>query len=236
MGAHESKEVRTRIGNSSISGAVFPAKFNLWYEGLRGGMKLNLGDSKHHPTNVCSLPSGWFGELILYGGPNINSDPVAVAKGSGTLGHNDNIQLAALHPGQPIIQVEMKYWSRGLHIGYSFSAPVGPRSQIERFEWRSSKSDAVRKLGEQSRGWELVRLDYKEEVVAVWSEVKLKMTLSQAAAFGFVGSGLSGELGPALSVVAVTTFLRIWQKKMQLYTRGGIAAGISSSAAAGAAA
>lgn len=232
MGSSESKESGARLQNSSISRAAFPPEFNLYYESLSTGLKLVLGEHKDQPCNVFSLPSGWYGDMILYSSASAKSDPLAVVRNAGKVGQHDAIEIAAVKPGMRTIQEQMEYFSRGWMVGYSFAAPVGPEAHREHFEWRSSKSSEVKDLGESSRGWELVRLDNKEEVVAVWSEVKLKMALSKTASFRFVGSGVGGQMGSAFTVMAVTTFLRIWQRRMQIYMRGGIAAGAASSAAA----
>jgi hypothetical protein len=232
MGCSESKEEGVCLENASIARATFPTEFNLYYESLSNGMKLVLGEHKDQPSHVFSLPSGWYGDMVLYSSPNPKSDPLAVVRDAGKVGQHDAIETAAVKPGMGTIQEQLEYFSRGWMVGYSFACPVGTEAHREHFEWRSSKSSEVKDLGESSQGWELVRLDNKGEVVAVWSETKLKMAMSKTASFRFVGSSVGGHMGTAFTVMAVTTFLRIWQRRMQIYMRGGIAAGASSSAAA----
>lgn len=231
MGSSESKESGARLQNASIDRATFPSDLNLYYQSLSATIKLNLGEHKDQPRNVFSLPQGWYGDMILYSTPDAKSDPLAVVRNAGKFGQHDAIEVAPVSPGAPVIRQQMEYFSRGWMVGYSFSAPVA-NGDIEKFEWRNSKSAEVKNLGESSHGWELVRLDHKEEVVAVWAEVKLKLAMSKTASFRFIGSGVGGQMGLVWTVMAVTTFLRIWQRRMQIYMKGGIAAGTSASSAA----
>lgn len=85
---------------------------------------------------------------------------------------------------------------------------MGSRDREEGFEWRYTKSGAVKQVG--NFGWELVRLTGSEkDVVAVlgmstWS-------LTKRFTFSFVGEGL-GSLGPEFEVIAVIT--AIWIENM----------------------
>lgn len=238
MGSSESKESGSRLQNATIgrAGDSFPTELNLYFETLSTKLKLNLGEHKDQPMSVLSLPDGWWGDMILYSSTDTKSDPLAVVRAAGKLSKHDAVEVAPIKLGGPVIREQMEVASRGwTGASYTFQAPVeGGRN--ETFEWRNSKSAEVRELGESHNGWELVRMDGRgDEVVAVWAEVKLKLALSKTASFRFVGRGARGELGPIWAIMAVTTFLRIWQKRMQIYMRGGIAAGASSSVAGAAA-
>lgn len=228
MGSSESKEAGARLQNATLGRTTFPQEFNIYYENLSSSLKFNLGEQKGDSWNVLTFPQGWFGDLILYSTSSTKSDPLAVITSASKMGKSDAVELAPLQPGDPTMRGQMDSISHG---GWAFSAPV-PGGGSERFEWRDSKSAAVRSLGESSHGWELVRLNHREEVVAVWAEKKLALSVSKAATFRWVGSGAGGQLGPIFSVMAVATFLRIWQKRMQIYMKGGIAAGAASSVGA----
>lgn len=220
MGSSESKESGARLHNANLARATFPLEFNLYQENLSTSLKLILGEHKNQPTNVVSLPQGWWGDMILYSSSSSRSEPLAVVKNAGRLSKHDAIELASLTPGAPVFREEMKYFLRDWTSGYSFSCPI-PNSGNERFEWRSSKGSEIKDMGGSSHGWELVRLDCKDEIVAVWSHTKVSM--SKVASFRFVGSGASHQLGPVLMVMAVTTFLRIWQKRMQITMGAAVA-------------
>lgn len=228
MGATESKEIESKLRRSTCASASFPTEFGLFYSTLSGGLKLSLGQQKDQPFYILSLPNGWYAEMILYAGTSASADPLAVVRNTGKVGQHDAIELAPLRPGMPLIHEEMKFYSHGWQARYSFAAPVGPDGHRERLEWRSSKTGEVQSLGEKSSGWELVRLDNKEDVVAVWSEAKLKMSLHHTATFRFVGAGADGQMGIGFAVMAVTSFLRIWQRTNRTYVSSGIAAGVAS--------
>ncbi len=235
MGATESKEVQGRLQGATLEKAAFPVDFSLYYHTIKGGLKLAIGEHKDQPCNIMSLPSGWYGEMILYSGATPQAAPLAVVRDAGKLTQYDKIDLAPLRSGQEVLQEDMKYFSRGWNIGYKFASPVGDGVQKEDFEWRYSKGDDVKELGERSRGWELVRLSNKDEVLAVWSEVsRTKLAWSKTASFRFVGPGATGAMGAAWSVMAVTTFLRIWQRRARTTVGAGIGAGAASGAIAGA--
>lgn len=42
------------------------------------------------------------------------------------------------------------------------------------------------------------------------------MSLRKAAKFQFLNSGATGELGEAWALMAVVTFVRVWQRYMQV--------------------
>lgn len=68
----------------------------------------------------------------------------------------------------------------------------------------------------------------EEEVVAVWADASmLGMSMTKAARFQFPGSAATGELGELWTLMAVVTFLRVWQRKMQLTITAGTAAAVA---------
>ncbi|PNY27298.1 Uncharacterized protein TCAP_02779 [Tolypocladium capitatum] len=191
MGSTESKQVESRLQQATLANVKFPAKFSFWY------------NSKVH-----------IGLLILYNGPTIDAEPIGVIRIGSKMGWHDCVELAA-QPGQPLIREELRCHRNGWSLAYTFAMSLAQGSLPERFEWRSSSSDEVKSLGEGLGGWKLVRLGNEDEIVAAASEAKLTKCLTKAGAFQFVGRGASGEFGEAWAVMAVASFVRLWQRRMQ---------------------
>ncbi|TWU77935.1 hypothetical protein ED733_005370 [Metarhizium rileyi] len=221
MGSVESKQVEARLLSSSPSKANFNTSFNLYYDSMRHGLKFVIGEHKNEPSNIISLPGGWYGDLILYSGPDTDSAPLAAVKYGNRMGTYDEVRLPPKVPGQGLIKEEIRSHLNGMNYAYTFAVPVGETGYPEKFEWRSSKTEEVKELGEMSRGWKLVRLNHGNEVVAVWSWTKLRWTMNKAAAFSFTNSGASGELGNTFALMAVTSFIRQYQKEIQATVTAG---------------
>ncbi|KAM4059645.1 ATP synthase alpha chain precursor [Hirsutella rhossiliensis] len=221
MGSAESKQVEGRLRQARLANINLPERFNMYYKG-KSGLKVVLGESKSEPCSLVSMPGGWYGELILYNGPTVEAAPVAVVRSGRKMGFHDSIELAASRPEQQPTREELRCQSNGWSMSYAFVTMVDSTSLPEKFEWRSSRGDEVRGLGEQSYGWKLVWLSHQDEVVAVGTEAALSLSLSKAGAFQFVGRGASGELGDAWAVMAVVSFLRIVQRQMQTATTASV--------------
>ncbi|KAK4621820.1 hypothetical protein CLAFUW4_06733 [Fulvia fulva] len=109
----------------------------------------------------------------------------------------------------------------------------------ERFEWRLSHEEEVRDIDKRGWGYKLVRLSGSEsggkeegpqgsqagssrsarehgttsdgkEVVSVFADRSLA-SKNKVAIFAFVGGGATGQFGERWAVLAVVTFLRVWQ-------------------------
>lgn len=100
---------------------------------------------------------------------------------------------------------------------------------IERFEWRHSHGDEVKKVGRSKWGWKLVRMNSDlaegqvartsdgKEVVAVWAPAAKSLT--KRGEFQFL-DGSSGEgLGDLWRLMAIFSLLCIVQKEMQASRR-----------------
>lgn len=185
---------------------------------------MTLGEHKDQPTHMLSLTGGWYGDIILYSGPNVESNPLAVVKYGNKMGTYDHIIMPPSQPDKGLLKEDLRCHMNGWNVKYTFVAPVGANGNPEKFEWRSSKSSEVKELDEYSRGWKLVRLNANDEVVAVWSHPKIRMNMSKSASFQFVGSGLSGELGDVFATMAVISFARQYQKEIQASINAGAAA------------
>ncbi|PHH86359.1 hypothetical protein CDD83_10366 [Cordyceps sp. RAO-2017] len=215
MGSAESKQADARLQQASLSDVTFPTRFNLYYQG-KARVRLILGEDKTDAAYVISLPGGWYGNLVLYNGPTSEAAPLAVIRSGRKMGFHDVVDLAAPQPGQRPIREELRTHGNKWSMAYAFViATRGPDALPEKFEWRGSRGDEVKSLGEYFYGWKLLRLGRDEEVVAVGAEAKLSRSFSKAGAFQFLGSGATGELGAAWSVLAVASFVRIVQKQMQ---------------------
>ncbi|RCI15577.1 hypothetical protein L249_3421 [Ophiocordyceps polyrhachis-furcata BCC 54312] len=215
MGSAESKQVEGRLRQVELSHIDFPERFNIYFES-KSRLRLVLGEEKSRPSHIVSMPGGFYGKLVLYDGPTVEAAPVAVIRSGRKLGYYDDMELAASQPGAHHRVEELRCEGKGWSMSYSFVTSVGEGGLPEKFEWRSSRGDEVKSLGEHSYGWKLMRLgSQEEEVVAVGADAKISRSLSKVGAFGFVGRGASGELGDGWAVMAVASLIRIIQRQWQ---------------------
>ncbi|PHH82003.1 hypothetical protein CDD82_7320 [Ophiocordyceps australis] len=229
MGSSESKQVAARFSQTTYSSICFPLRFDIYDTG-RSRNRFALGDKKN-PTHIVSLVSGLYGDLVLYNGPTAEADPIVLIRNSRSLGRTEDIEVAACADGRLAIREELRCRSNGWGRAFEFAVPMGPGLLPEKFEWRASRSNEVRQLGEASSGWKLVRLGRQEEIVAVVAQPR--MSLSKVGVFNFVGSGATGELGDSWAAMAVASFARMQQRQIQSSTAassGAASAGASAAA------
>jgi hypothetical protein len=214
MGNGNSKQLQAQVPSATYKAFRLPLSFNLYQDRSWGKIRLHLGEDRSHPIYLFSMPGGWYGDLFIHSGPTADAPPLASACNSGKVGSHTAITLPALEPGMPPIQgeFEMGSWRKDV---YSFEVPIGTglKRSIERFEWRRSSRDEVRALGEQGHGWKLLRPSGGDEILAVWADASLSM--SKAARFQFMNAEATSALGEAWALMAVLTFVRLWQKMMQ---------------------
>lgn len=161
------------------------------------------------------MPQGWYGDMIIHGGLTKNDALLAMIQYAGISGTSSRIILYPTRPEEPTVTEEMRWHQRGWLPSHTFAMQTNPQELPERFEWRGSKGEAVKDLGEVSFGWKLVRLGQDDEVVAAFTMAKLSRSLLKAAKFQFLGSGATGELGHTWAKMALATFLRIHQQNSQ---------------------
>lgn len=237
MGGAESKEAHYKIHRATFAGVTFPNTFELFYDSSWKKLKLSLGQAPSEPLYAFSLPAGWWGDLIMYNGPTLEHPPLAAVRNTGKSGMGNAVTLPPLGPGQEVIEEKMSRRRKGLMDVFSFAAVVEAREgekttrRVERFEWVGSGRKEVKDLHEWTHGWKLRRVvasgadeDEDEaaneipagEILAVWADST--MSLKKAAKFQFLNSGATGELGEAWALMAVITFVRVWQRYMQVAT------------------
>ncbi|KEY68498.1 hypothetical protein S7711_08351 [Stachybotrys chartarum IBT 7711] len=208
MGSSDSK-----VSVSSASpGITLPVAFNLYYK-RSWGLKFRLGEHDSAIVYSAGLPLGWNGDLIVYGGPSSDDAPLAAVRWASARG-DSAVTLPSPAPGVPQIVEELRNNSSMLHTSHQFTIAVsaGPFPQPQKFEWRQASSDELEPLGESSRGWKLM---YGNEIVALWANASIGRHVSKTARFMFVNSGATGEFGQTWALMAVVTFLRLWQLQMQ---------------------
>ncbi|KAL6903110.1 hypothetical protein GGI43DRAFT_333190 [Trichoderma evansii] len=236
MGGAESKAAHRKIHETTLAGVRFPNTFELYYEPSWKKLKLGLGPDPSQPLYTFNLPEGWWGDLIMYDGPTLEYPPLAAVRNTGKLGMGNAVTLPPLGPGLEVLDEQMSRRRKGLMDVFSFAAVVDVREgekttrRVERFEWVGSGRKEVKDLHEWRHGWKLRRVvatgadeDDDEaandipagEVLAVWAD-SATMSLRKAAKFQFLNSGATGELGEAWALMAVITFVRIWQRYMQV--------------------
>ncbi|KAH6604341.1 atp synthase alpha chain precursor [Trichoderma cornu-damae] len=245
MGGAESKEAHGKIHKATLAGVTFPNTFELYYESSWKKLKLSLGRNPSEPLYMFSLPEGWWGDLIMYDGPTLEHHPLAAVRNTGKTAMGNLVTLPPLWPGEEVIEEKMSRRRKGLMDVFSFAAFVEAREgekvtrRVERFEWVSSGSKEVKDLHEWIHGWKLRRVEVKGagkvadsdvddgadgdqatndsapgEILAVWADSS--KSLRKAAKFQFINSGATGELGEAWALMAVITFVRVWQRYMQV--------------------
>lgn len=106
----------------------FPLAFNLYYK-RSWGLAFHLGEHKSQALYAAALPSGWYGELILYSGPNTDSCPrLATVKDGGKLGALDSLISITLPLGsglQEKREMEMRvHGSLRSSEAYEFAVPI----------------------------------------------------------------------------------------------------------------
>jgi hypothetical protein len=95
---------------------------------------------------------------------------------------------------------------------FHFRMPVAGTGIKEDFEWRGGSVLENRRVSERKliRMRESTGSGETEEVVGVWNdETPSSMRGNKLGTFQFLGSGSTGELGPAWALMAVVTLLRI---------------------------
>ncbi|KAL7934552.1 hypothetical protein V8C35DRAFT_301221 [Trichoderma chlorosporum] len=239
MGGAESKEAHQKIHKASLDGVTFPKTLELNYDPSWKKLKLSLFHGSE-PLYTFNFPSGWWGDLIMYSGPTLEHPPLAAVRNTGKTAMGNVVTLPPLGPGQEVIEEKMSRRRKGVMDAFSFAVPISAREgenttrRVERFEWVSSGSKEVKDLHEWVHGWKLRRVvtsaadsdnekddgdasTYENtdgEILAVWADATgLK---KKAAKFEFINSGATGELGEAWALMAVITFVRVWQRNMQL--------------------
>lgn len=119
----------------------------------------------------------------------------------------------------PSLNFQMVAGGTSSSMEFICSMPVGKKmDRAERFEWRTSRGEEMKRLGSRCSGWKLVRMDNPnskhEEVVAVYSVDIYTPKLS--GRFEFLGSGATDELGREWAIMAVVTALSLGQKKREM--------------------
>ncbi|KAH0495855.1 hypothetical protein TgHK011_009383 [Trichoderma gracile] len=258
MGGAESKEAHRQLRSASLKGVTLPDSMELSFDPSWSKFKLHLLNSaSSEPVYTFNLPEGWWGSLILHGGPTVDHPPLAAVRNTGKSGMGNLVTLPPLEPGQEVFEEKISHRRKGWMDIWSFAVPVPDRvgkkgtttttTHVERFEWVSTRGKEVKDLHEWGRGWKLRRVaanyhsdayadkDWDEdkddegdaaayeyerlqednEVLAVWADAK-GLNLKKAAKFELVNSGATGELGEAWALMAVVSFVRVWQRYMQI--------------------
>lgn len=218
----------------------FPRKFLYHYRWFSSTSY--LGPSKEEPLFVVKTPNKMIcirrKEIIIQDGIDKLNPPLAsVGPEKGSKGTRSMIRVAP-KPGAPkddCLEISM---SGDYSLTHKFTLPL-ENGRVERFEWRNTKGDEVRELsGGFNLGWKLVRMDGPvivpdetnrgkgytsdgKEVVAVGAHPRWFKSSPQ---FEFLGCGARGELGETFEVVAVTSFVRLYELHVQQQTMNSAAA------------
>ncbi|KAH6880101.1 hypothetical protein B0T10DRAFT_565873 [Thelonectria olida] len=195
------------------------------------------------PCFVISLPNGWYGEMILHGGPTAQHPPLATVTEEG----RDSVHFAVVLPAieskgivgrKEIVRYVMTvkkdtFWF-GIRVG------EGEDRHSEKFEWRHSRGNEIKSVGQASTGWKLVRIGSSmgraaateqevgpkgdgftkdgKEIVAVWAHGKTFGDIKNMGEVQFLGSGATGEFGIQWSIMAMMSCFCIWLRTSQQST------------------
>jgi hypothetical protein len=218
-------------------------------------ISLYLGEPDSEPTHSISFPKGWYGDIILHNGPHTESTPLAISTKDGSCRTDYTISLPALpgtgfSGGEEILRHptgRKGRWWFGITIG------EGADRHLERFEWRRSRGDEVKSIGQSKwGGYKLVRLgsskedefssdedaaDEREgftrdgkEIVAVWATSSTFKSFTGVGELHFRGTGATGELGTLWALMTVMSCMSIWQKAQRdAATAGALSSSTSAS-------
>lgn len=135
------------------------------------------------------------------------------------------------HPGSPLQQPLTLTVGGAYDLKHPFDAPVGQNGQPERFEWRKTRGEEVKKLKADSTGWKLVWTGtpatstgdlrggrgegvtsdgFEVVAVAAWNALQVK-SLRKTMKFLFVGKGATGVFGETWEAIAVLSFLQLYE-------------------------
>jgi hypothetical protein len=219
--------------SSSRGGAGRTIRFpeRLVYNPAMVSTNSTLGPSKDEPRYLVQTRSKMIncfglGDLVLRDGTDKLAPPIAsVGNEKGSKKRRSLIRLAARdNANETALEVSMDGDYRSTK---SFMMPLA-NGYPAKFEWRQSRSEEVTRLNGSrmpcNGGWKLVRVAAKpsqpgdpvssegDEVVAIGAKPR---TFHRSPEFAFVGAGARGELGENFEIVAVMSFLRLYELYMQ---------------------
>ncbi|CAM1507453.1 Fc.00g070940.m01.CDS01 [Cosmosporella sp. VM-42] len=246
MGASESKAAGiTPTISPDIARRGFPPRFLATYKKSWSKLAILLSEpDAAEPSHIIAVAHGSFGDMVLHNGPTGEHPPLANVKPTGKFGQDFIITL----PGEGgTSRQELLRWNAAIKKEtYWFGMEVGEGAnrRVERFEWRHSHGSEVKSLGRSKWGYKLVRLGGEnvdpssqaieygpdrggftsdgKEIVAVWADAG--MSVLKIGEFELRGSGATGEFGTAWSLMAVMSYMCIWQKTYQMTVAASAAA------------
>ncbi|KAL7818585.1 hypothetical protein V8C26DRAFT_428114 [Trichoderma gracile] len=236
MGGAESKEAHRQLRSASLNGVTLPDSMELSFDPSWSKFKLHLLNSaSSEPVYTFNLPEGWWGSLFLHGGPTVDHPPLAAVRNTGKSGMGNLVTLPPLEPGPGghggddlapekgldghLVRFEwvstrgkevkdLHGWGRGWKLR-RVAANYHSDAYADK-DWDEDRDDE-----EDAAAYEYERLQEDNEVLAVWADAK-GLSIKKAAKFQFVNSGATGELGEAWALMAVVSFVRVWQRYMQI--------------------
>lgn len=204
-----------------------------------------LGVTKDEPMHLVRTPRFTMGsgDIVLLSGTDKLDTPIAsigalnLKRGTGAAAE---IRFKP-RPGSSISQPMDISMTNGLKNKYQFTVPVGPAGRQATFEWRQSTGELVQNLaGGFQYGMKLVHLDGAvgsssldlekdsqatvvasdgKPIVAIFAAVRPQ---ANHAKFHFMNEGATGELGEVFEIVAMMSFMRLYELQL---SQGGVAIG-----------
>ncbi|KAF5984858.1 hypothetical protein FBULB1_3152 [Fusarium bulbicola] len=192
--------------------------------------KLLLSGPNGEPMYTIELAKGSYSDILPHSGSSIHSPLLAASSRPSTRRGDYLIRLPSFSgdaPREEILHCPKGLTGRG-HFWFVTQVGHGPDQHREGFEWRSSRGVEARSVGQSSRGYKLVRVGSTnfhngstnrvgytsdgKEVVAVWASTSSFKSWSGVGEFQFRGSGATSELGQLWALMAVMSWMSIWQE------------------------
>jgi len=167
-------------------------------------MHLALSADANQSMFYAEYHSYWSSKpsIQLFFGASPNDPLVSAANfGSGWSTTVANVTLNSTAPTQEPSVIDLK--REGIiRISYMFTIMVPASGQIERFEWRRSRSAEIKRLGGRSNGLELVRCA-TEEVLAVYAVVASPKKIGKISWISRTELGEKPELMGFMSLLCI---------------------------------
>lgn len=199
--------------------------------GSRGGIKTKMVLGTENKQLLWKVDGSVSGDVVLYDNPDQRTNMLGIVRSS--WGSSNQVYIPPLGTSNQPIQEEFRTEKSFLSESHTFSVLVGQGhyARPERFEWKSNGA-----LGGALgfKGYKLVR-SATGETVADWSADWTGGLRSKVATFHFNGSGASGELGDQWALMAVMTWLKLYQRYIQtataVFAGSGAGAGVAAATA-----
>ena len=126
-------------------------------------LTIHLSEPGAEPSYCATFPDGWWGVMTLHNGPSETDRAIAHSVLKGKMMVDNIISLPPPTAGDASLdgkEILRHKWRVGSEkFWFAMDVGEGAARRVERFEWRHSRGQEVKSMGQGSFGWKLVRLD-----------------------------------------------------------------------------